>query len=193
MRDTEKYTLLIGAILIGPVLSGSTDGEFSTLAESNERAENVYQTAKSRAVISSSARKPLPPISIAYEIIGEPVVGRPLQIEITAGSRAPMADVEFEIHAEERLALSSVSTNRNIPESRREEAAVRTLTVTPLVEGVLEVAVLARAMLGDTVQARSIVIPIRVGARALSGSHESLVRVDDSGERVISLPADESR
>ena len=179
------------AVVVGLILTGCHDSE-SLARLSNGQARDLDQRMKSARVLEGSTAKPAPPISVDYQILGEPAVGRPLQIEVTTRSRATLSGVQLEIHAEERLAMSSVSPNRNISGSRREEATARTMTVTPLAEGVLEISVLVRATLNGTSQARSIVIPIRVGSADETGSHEHLVRIDETGERVISFPVDES-
>jgi hypothetical protein len=103
-----------------------------------------------------------------------------------------LTDVSLEVFADERIAIAPSNFNRGSPRVPRDEAMIRTLTVTPLVNGTLHVGVLVQANVNGVTQSRNILIPIRVGTGATRERPENNVQLDASGERIISLPAEES-
>ena len=137
------------------------------------------------------AGKPVPPIAISYEIRGEPQVGRPLEIRVTTRSQVALTDVSFEVSGDERVAVATSTGGRNVARVPRDEAMIRTVTVTPLLEGSLHVSVLVQADINGVTQARNFLIPIQVGVPVTRPRPADSVQVDGSGELIISLPARE--
>ena len=82
--------------------------------------------------------------------------------------------------------MSSVS-----PFSAGPEQSVWIAVVTPLEDAPGHLNVTVTGLLDGEQQARSLLIPIRVGAK--SESFAPSVKTDESGARIISLPAQESR
>ncbi|MFL2546351.1 MAG: hypothetical protein ACJ0SL_03195 [Candidatus Rariloculaceae bacterium] len=143
-------------------------------------------------VSADSSSKPTPPIDISYELRGEPLVGQPVQINVEARSQVALTDVSIEVFGDERIAIAQSGFNRGSPRVPRDEAMIRTLTVTPLVNGTLHVGVLVQADVNGVTQSRNILIPIRIGAGIAPERPENDVQLDTSGERIISLPSEES-
>lgn len=139
--------------------------------------------------------KPIPPIDISYELVGDAQVGRPLALRVTSRSQLALTNVSFQVYGDERVEVAQVASERNVARLPRDEAMIRTVTVTPLVDGASHVSVLVRADVNGVTQARSILIPIRVGAsaaRADPPEPDGNLMVDESGELIISLPAQET-
>jgi hypothetical protein len=138
-----------------------------------------------------TSSKPLPPIAISYEMLGEPRVGQPLEIRVTMRSQVVLTEVSVDVRGDERLVLVPETRNRNVARVPSGEAMIRTVTVTPLLDGALHVSVLVRAEINGRAQARSVLIPIQVGPSISVPEAEGVVELDESGELIISLPAQE--
>lgn len=142
----------------------------------------------------ASPGKPTAPISIDYEIIGTPVVGNPLSIDVNVSSTR--GDVPI------RLRYSILDADSlSFPEAQPEEVAlgrvserqpaVRQVTVIPQREGRLYLNVTAEIETADGALIKSMAIPIQVGSGPGEREKNGEVTVDADGEAIISLPADE--
>jgi hypothetical protein len=124
-------------------------------------------------------------------MLGEPRVGQPVEIRVTTRSQVALTEVSLDVQADGRISVAPPTRSRNVARVPRDEAMIRTITVTPLIDGVLHVSVLVRAEINGRALARSVLIPIRVGSLNSSPEVQGAVQLDESGEPIISLPAQE--
>lgn len=141
----------------------------------------------------TSPGKPTAPISIDYDIIGVPLVGHPVNIDIAVSSTQGEAPVKLSWHVLDTGSLS-------FPESQLREVAVRVaerqpqtrqVTVVPQREGRLYLNVTAEVETPNGAMLKTIAIPIQVGSAPGKPEPEGQVQEDAEGETVESLPADE--
>ncbi len=139
-----------------------------------------------------SPGKPSPPIGIRYELLGDPAVGQPLEIRITARSNVSVLSLTTRISGDEGLYVAPASSNFAVPQMLVDEPAIRTLTVTPLREGLLQLAVRVQGEIDGRIQANNVTIPIQVGVVQESREPMGTRTTDETGEAIISLPAQEN-
>jgi len=141
----------------------------------------------------SSPGKPSAPINIDYEILGTPVVGIPLSINVKVSS-----ELEEPITVNYRI---NDSTSLMFPEAQSERVSLvrvgdqsfsaEQLTVIPQREGRLFLNVSAEIETEMGMMAKVMAIPIQVGSlRAAPQTNGELTSGED-GEALISMPAKE--
>lgn len=139
----------------------------------------------------ASPGKPQAPIKISYEIVGSPIVGNPVQVNVSVSSPKGPVNVRYSITDRSALMFQDGQIERlEIADSS--SGAVQQLSVVPQREGRLYVNVSAEVQTPSGAMIRSMAIPINVGsAPARAVSPMNVVEGPD-GEAVISMPAQES-
>jgi len=139
----------------------------------------------------ASPGKPQAPISMSYEIVGNPIVGHPVLVNVSVNSTEGPVSVLYSITDRSALMFQDGQVERleiADPSSR----AVQQLSVVPQREGRLYVNVSAEVQTPGGARIRSMAIPIKVGAAPAEGQAPDNVVEGPDGEAVISMPAQES-
>lgn len=136
--------------------------------------------------------KPASPIGLGYELLGEPRIGEALEIRITSRSSLPMSNLMIDVSSDQELVLSAESQQFFSALVEAGEPTEHVLTVTPLYEGLHYLSVTAQAMIGGQVQADYVTISIRVGDVEHQSEPMGTLETDDTGEAIISLPAEKN-
>ena len=140
-----------------------------------------------------STGKPSAPIRMDYEVLGNPVVGSPvaINIEISAtGSDAPI-DVRYTIADRSSLEFQSGQIENLQVRDRRTEGRQQ-MTVIPRREGRLFVNVSAEIQTPGGSMIKSMAIPIQVGSAPNKPTTNGELVEGADGETVISMPAKEN-
>ena len=164
----------------------------STAAEEVPKKATAAEIAERRG---DSPGKPVAPIDIGYEVLGEPRPGEPVEIELKlrSGLEGP---VTVDLQPREGLQMGASQA----PEIRRESIApadpaagpvAERVVVIPPAEGRYYLSVLVSVATPEGEQLRAVSIPVQVGDQppAMRGNGE--LRTTE-GETVRSLPAKES-
>ena len=159
-------------------------------------AETQAQSAKARPTAPTSPGKLTAPISIDYDIMGNPVVGQPVGINLKVTS--PMNDRAITVH----YRVNEVGSMR-FPESQAEkvellpmadaETRSQQVTVIPEREGRIFVVVSAVIETDVGPMMKSMSIPIQVGRGQAEAQVEDTLVEGTDGELGVSLPATEPR
>ncbi len=161
--------------------------------DSTGTATAVHSKPESEVKPQPSPGKPSAPINIDYEIMGKPVVGIPLSInvKITSSLNQPIR-VNYRINDTTSLAFPDVQakTVSLIPIG---DAAYSTeqVTVIPQREGRLFLNISAEIETEIGSMARVMAIPIQVGAVRSTPRVNGELTTDEDGEALISMPAKE--
>ncbi|RLA33818.1 MAG: hypothetical protein DRR15_09810 [Gammaproteobacteria bacterium] len=147
------------------------------------------------AASSASPGKPSAPISMKYEILGNPVVGQPvaINVEVRSTSGNHPVTVQYSINDSSALVFQAGQVERlQVTADAEKTASLQQLAVIPQREGRLYVNVSAEIQTPDGTMIKSMAIPIQVGsAPAKPEINGELVEGPD-GETVISMPAKEN-
>ena len=140
--------------------------------------------------------KPRGPVQISYRIIGQPIIGQPLAIELqfTSALGVQPFNVSYRVNDATALQLpeSQSSTVSISPSAGKEQSfAAQQVTVIPLREGRLYLNVSAHVETENGSLSSVTAIPIQVGAATRAVSENGVVMTDENGELIRSMPAKE--
>jgi hypothetical protein len=171
------------ALLAGLLLTGDipASAQQRTAADPAEPAQAARRKPTSGAFIG----KPTAPIGVTHKITGEPALGQPLTIRITAHPGAGVAGLALDVRAGDELAVGPVTEAVAVASGDR----AWTVTVTPLTVAPARLDVFVTGLLNGEPQTRSLAIPIRVGgAKPVPGN--AAIKADEFGEAIVVLPAE---
>ena len=186
MPNSHTQFALIALFLLGVAGCGGETEVVS--AGSSTEADKSLPVAD-----GASPGKPSAPISIDYEIVGSPIVGAPVLINVDVRSGAGPVTVQYNITDTSALVFQQGQVQRWEIADPAAESAVQQLSVIPQREGRLYVNVSAEVMTPAGSMIRSMAIPIKVGAAPARATPNGEVVEGPDGEAVISLPAQESQ
>lgn len=191
MQRHLLYGSVLAALFLAAGCKDTGSGDSGSAAA--ERGQAQATSAKPLPEPQRSPGKPAAPVSIDYDIIGVPIVGHPVNIDVEVSSTQGDAPVRLRWHVLDSGSLS-------FPEAQVREVAVRVnprqaetrqVTVVPQREGRLYLNVTAEVETPDGAMLKSIAIPIQVGDAPGEPEPAGELGEDAGGEAVMSLPADE--
>ena len=181
------------ALLLLTTVAACGGGSDSTPVGSAGPAANGDQAGTVQAIADTpvmSPGKPTAPISIDYEIVNKPIVGAPVQINITVSSSEGPVRVRYSINDASALQFQEDQVEEEeIREPGRGQP--RQLRVIPLREGRVFVNVSAEVETAGGAMIRSMAIPLRVGAAPDVPAINRAMSDGPDGEAVITMPAKE--
>ncbi|HLU07078.1 MAG TPA: hypothetical protein VKZ91_11030 [Woeseiaceae bacterium] len=168
---------------------------------SNQAVENAGPgtadegASSSADVPASSGGKPSAPISIDYTVIGTPVVGQPVNINLEVSSSLGNRPVtlNYRINDARNLSFPQAQAQRvALSAPAGAGRAAQQVTVVPQREGRLYLNVSAEVETDEGMMMKSMAIPIQVGRAPEQQETNGELREGADGETVISMPAEES-
>ena len=188
----NRVMIFLAAALAGATLAACGGGERPAPA-----AEEGAATEAPVAVLTPDEKysitgKPQGPVRIDYRIIGTPVVGQPVTVDLKVKSNVGDTPVTLSYGTNDSTAMS-------FPESQQrmvslafvddERSAGQQVTVIPAREGRLFLNVTAH-MQTDTGSLQTVTaVPIQVGAAPRELQENGVVTTDESGELIREMPA----
>ena len=144
---------------------------------------------------TTSPGKPSAPISMKYEILGNPIVGQPVAINVqvrsTSGSQP--VTVQYSINDSSALVFQAGQVERlQFTANAEKTDSQQQLAVIPQREGRLYVNVSAEIQTPDGSMIKSMAIPIQVGSAPNKPEINGELVEGPDGETVISMPAKEN-
>jgi len=187
-------TFLAAALAAAMVAACGSGEQAAASAEQGAKADTPVAVLAPEEKYSITG-KPQGPVRIDYRVIGTPVVGQPVIIDLKVKSNVGDAPVTLSYG-------SSDSTAMSFPESQQrrvslafvddEHTAGQQVTVVPAREGRLFLNVTARLQT-DTGSLQTVTaIPIQVGAGARQLQENGVVTTDEQGELIREMPASEN-
>ena len=187
MNSMKKLLLPLAASVITLSACGQSE---ETAMQAPVRPEPV--AGKSMPNLDgASPGKPQAPIIMSYEIVGSPIVGNPVLINVSIGSSQGPVNVHYSITDQSALMFQDGQVE-HLEITDVSSGAVRQLSVVPQREGRLYVNVSAEIQTPRGAMIRSMAIPINVGSAPERAESPMNVVEGPDGEAVISMPAQES-
>ena len=127
------------------------------------------------------------PVQIAYKIIGSPIVGQPVAVELEITSNVESNDIALSYRVNDTTALQipeaqpasvSIAARRDTPPVREQ------IQVIPLREGRLYLNVSAKVETANGIVSTVSAIPIQVGAAAPSPQENGALETDENGDSI---------
>jgi hypothetical protein len=139
--------------------------------------------------------KPQGPVKIDYRIIGTPVVGQPVTVDLKVKSNVGNAPVTLSYGANDSTAMVFPESQQRMVSMAfvgEEHSSGQQVTIVPAREGRLFLNVTAH-MQTDTGSLQTVTaVPIQVGAAPRELQENGVVTTDGNGELVREMPASEN-
>jgi len=164
---------------------GEESGHSATVSSAKSSA------ARDRA--ASSPGKPSAPITIDYEVLGKPIVGLPVAINVTVRATQVLGPVvvSYSINDSSALLFQDGQIER-LEFSHISELGMQQVAVIPQREGRLYINVSAEVQTPGGSMIKSMAIPIRVGSAPVPRQINGELKEGPDGETVISMPAQQN-
>lgn len=183
-------TLKISAIVVLLSLAACRTGGDGTDTEAV-----AAKSAAEEAQPAASPGKPSAPISIRYQVLGTPIVGQPVPVELEITSSVTDRPIKVSYHINDPASMM-------FPESQAREVGVsipaaegrttRQVTVVPQRDGRLYLNVLAEVETDAGTMIKSIAIPVSASRGAEETETNGELKETADGETVVSMPAEEN-
>ena len=170
---------------------------FSLAACSDESGNRANVSAAKPAAVrdrtATSPGKPSAPITIAYEVLGKPIVGLPVAINVTVRATQDLGAVvvSYSINDVSALLFQDGQIER-LEFSDISELDVQQVAVIPQREGRLYLNVSAEVQTPGGSMIKSMAIPIQVGSAPVPPQINGELKTGPDGETVISMPAQQN-
>lgn len=193
----NRLTTFLATISIGVFASACSDGsvdEPTATADPTAAVSTPVVTFAPDDKYNVTA-KPSGPVRISYRIIGTPVVGQPVTIDLKVESNIGDMPITLNYGAND-------STSMMFPESQLQSVALafidderessQQVTITPMREGRLFLNVAAQMQTESGSLQTVTAIPIQVGAAPRELQENGVVTTDENGELIRDMPASEN-
>jgi hypothetical protein len=189
MKRTKTLFVAVLVASLGLVACDS-GGESGQPAKAPETV-----TGKPTPAVADAGRaspgKPTAPISISYEVVGNPIIGQPVLINVKVRSEEGPVSVQYGITDLSALMFQPGQVEGyQIPDPTVDTA--QQLSVIPQREGRVYVNVSAEVQTPNGPMIRTMAIPIKVGAAPDEPTANGELKEGPDGETVISMPAQET-
>ncbi len=142
----------------------------------------------------NSVGKPRGPITVSYRIIGRPVVGRPVAIELRISSSLGSQPMKVEYRTNDTTAMRLAESEPRvltISPTAGDADNAQQVTVIPMREGRLYLNVSVSVETENGSMSTVTAIPIQVGEAPRTIQENGTATTDENGEAIRSLPAQE--
>jgi len=134
------------------------------------------------------------PVQIDYKIIGIPIIGQPLGIDLEVTSKIGPQEMTLSYRVNDSTAMQFSETQSDrvtLAATRDERPSLQQVQVIPLREGRLFLNVSVSIETDDGTMSSVTAIPIQVGAALRQAQDNGDLVTNEDGEQVRSLPAKE--
>jgi len=189
------FPLCVAAVLLGACSNGGVaESDATADAEPQDVAVTSPKVSFTPGETNMTTAKLKGPVQISYRIIGEPIVGQPVAIDLRFQSSlgSQPFNVSYRINDSTALEMPKAQAAAvKIAPSLGEDFAAQQVTVVPMREGRLYLNVAAQVQT-DTGSISSVTaVPIQVGKAPRELIENGTVTTDESGELIRTLPAKE--
>ena len=150
---------------------------------------------KKTAEVGAMTAKPQGPVSIDYRIIGTPILGQPLAIDLEVTSTIGPQAITLSYRVNDSTAMEfmeSQPAETTIAPSSDEGPSLLQVRLVPLREGRLFLNVSASVEIDGGTVSTSMAIPIEVGTAVRQIEDNGVITTDENGNPIHSLPASEN-
>lgn len=182
--------LAMVAILFAACGNGSIDESDADAAVSTTAPEVSFRPGADAA----RTAKPQGPVTIAYKIIGTPIVGQPVGVDLQVQSNLGPQPITLSYRVNDSTAMEFAQAQEasvSIAASNDTGPTLQQVQVVPLREGRLFLNVSATIETENGTTSTVTAIPLEVGEAPRQPEENGEVLTDENGELVRSLPATE--
>ncbi len=189
-----KYLAISAIAIIGVAACGGEQAEEPAVLSEVELEKTAPQvTFKPSAEYDGTVAKPGSPYSMSYKIIGTPIVGSPLiiNLRITSALSARAVTISYRINDASTMMLAeSQPASVLLEPAANEDSFTQQVTVIPQRDGRLYLNVSASFETENGTMSTVMAIPIQVGTGGRELQEHGVVELDEDGEAVRVLTSD---
>ena len=197
MKHLSKNTLIFVLASAGLVAACGGDAPMTNAPAQPAAAEAAPAKPADGKIAPVKDAKPFGPVRISHRIIGTPVVGQPVLIDLELRSAYGSAPVELSYRVPDTSALTFPADQLQRvslaapPDGEKGATMAHQVSVVPQREGRLYLNVSAAVETADGPQSTVMAIPIQVGSAPRELEENGTIVEDASGELIRTLPAKE--
>jgi len=189
-----KYLAISAIAMIGLSACGGEEAQEPAVAAEVDLQKTASQvTFKPSAEYDGTVAKPGSPFSISYKIIGAPIVGSPLTINLRVASAlgARSVTLSYRITDASAMVLAESQPASVLMEQAANEASfTQQVTIIPQRDGRSYLNVSASFETENGTMSTVMAIPIQVGIGTRELQEHGVVELDEDGEAVRVLTSD---
>ena len=173
--------------------SGKDDAPTVGEASSLDRGKDDAPTVGYKPTAEGAVTKPGAPFSLEYKVIGTPIVGSPVPIELRVSSAlgAQPVEINYNVHDGTALAFPETQPDRvNMTFAADDEYVEHMITVIPLREGRQYVNVSVSIETENGSRSMVMAVPIQVGEGGRVLEEHGELSTDEEGESIRTLPGE---
>lgn len=193
IKPLRMYSLVIAtAALVACGDAGIDSAAENAEVALNKNAPSVTFTPE-KGLINVDG-KPMAPVRIAYRIIGKPVVGQPVSVDVSVTSSLGPQPITVGYRINDATAMQLAASQPEfvtVAQKVGNEPDLQQVTVVPLREGRLYLNVSATIETENGSMGTVTAIPIQVGEGGRTLTENGALDTDENGEAIRSLPAQE--
>ncbi len=181
-----------GAAALATVLALSACGS-GAAPDATAPLEKVQDTAGVQPGYDATTVKPGAPFRMSYRIVGTPIVGSPVTVELRVETLARGREiaVDYRINDTATMLLHEAQPARVLIEpADNENFVVQRVTVVPQRQGRMYLNVAASIDTDDGSQSSIMAVPIQVGEGGRVLEEQGEVVIDEDGQAIRVLPGD---
>ncbi len=189
-----KYLVISAIAMIGLSACGGEEAKEPAVAAEVDLQKTAPQvTFKPSAEYDGTVAKPGSPFSISYKIIGAPIVGSPLTINLRVVSALGARSVTLSYRITDASAMvlaESQPASVLMEQAANEESFTQQVTIIPQRDGRSYLNVSASFETENGTMSTVMAIPIQVGTGTRELQEHGVVELDEDGEAVRVLTSD---
>ena len=181
----NRTTLFLLVLSMLAACGEGTDGEAKQAADLDNKTGDV----------GAMTAKPQGPVSIDYRIIGTPILGQSLAIDLEVTSTIGPQAITLSYRVNDSTAMEfmeSQPAETTIAASSDEGPSLQQVRLVPLREGRLFLNVSASVEIDGGTVSTSMAIPIEVGTAVRQIEENGVITTDENGNPIHALPASEN-
>ncbi len=192
--NLAKYLAISAIAIIGVAACGGEPAEEPAVAAEVDLQKTAPQvTFKPSAEYDGTVAKPGSPFSISYKIIGAPIVGSPLTINLRVASALGARNVTLSYRITDASAMvlaESQPASVLMEQAANEASFTQQVTIIPQRDGRSYLNVSASFETENGTMSTVMAIPIQVGIGTRELQEHGVVELDEDGEAVRVLTSD---
>ncbi|MBT8092997.1 MAG: hypothetical protein KJN77_08170 [Gammaproteobacteria bacterium] len=188
-----NYLALSAMAVLGLDACGNGNVEQAAEADESVAKDAAEAKAKPEPMYDGTVSKPGAPFAMSYRIIGTPIVGSPVTVELRVESLLQSREiaVDYRINDASSMMLPEAQPARVLIEPAvNENFVVQRITVVPQREGRMYLNVAASVDSDDGAVSSIMAIPIQVGEGGRQLEEQGEVQLDEDGEAIRVLTND---
>lgn len=191
--NRAKIIALLAAVTCGVVACGNSDVDDTATATQLAVKDTVADNVKPAPSYDGIVAKPGAPFSVSYKIIGSPIVGSPVTVDLKVTSTLGSAPVKVSYRINDASAMvfhEAQPSEVEMAPADNEDFIAQQVTVIPQREGRLYLNVGASVETEGGSMSSMMAIPIQVGSGGREIEEHGELQLDENDEAVRVLSND---